>query len=151
MPALTGAAGALATDVAMGYLQNNVTFIGDNVEQNSLTSVGVKSAVAVLGGMLLKRTKVFSAKTVNEMTKGALTVYAHDAMAAMVNNSGMNIPMGQYVSRNGMGQYVGRAGRRRMPRRNLGYASAGMPVGTQTASPTNAGRNVIRARYGSGR
>lgn len=75
MPAVTGAAGAVAVDMAIDAL-------GDNLPDALRTGwgkVAAKAGVAILAGVALEKTKVLSPATRNELVAGALTVTAFQA------------------------------------------------------------------------
>jgi len=98
------ASGALALDIAYGYLP-----IPAELSAGGLKHL-VKGAGAIVMGMVAK--KVVSAQTANNMTIGALTVILHDAMRSAVSSVAPSIQMdgmqglGYYSPGAVMGQYL---------------------------------------------
>lgn len=113
MPAATAAAGALALDVAFGYLP-----IPANLKTPGPVSIITKSAGAILLTMIAG--KVVSKSTAQAMGVGALTVILHDAAKAFIMKSmptlkldglgyySAGYPVGGYMD--GLGVYVGAGG-----------------------------------------
>lgn len=98
MPAVTGAAGALALDVAFGYLPIPAT-----LKAGPLRHI-VKAAGAI--GLSIIAGKVVKKSTAEAMGIGALTVIAHDMAKEAVTKFAPQVKMdgvGLYV--NGMGYY----------------------------------------------
>lgn len=76
MDAGVGAAGAIALDIALGYLPIPANF------KTGMTAPLIKGAVAIGLGMALS--KVVKSSTAQKMTAGALTVMLHDVMRTAV-------------------------------------------------------------------
>jgi hypothetical protein len=100
MPAVAGAGGAIATDVAFGYLPLPAALKTGNL------AILSKAVVAVGLGMLVGQ---FMNRRIGEqMTAGALTVQAHQFLAPMV--SGMLPGVGYYGAGyalpGSMGEYI---------------------------------------------
>lgn len=75
MPAVTGAAGAVAVDMAIDALGDNLP----DMLRTGWGKVAAKAGVAILAGIALEKTKVLSPATRNELVAGALTVTAFQA------------------------------------------------------------------------
>lgn len=95
MNAVPGAAGALALDVALGFIPIPANF------KTGLLGYGVKGMGAVLIGMLAGN--VVKAQTATRMTEGALTVMIHGALKQGVSNFLPNVPMSEYMGYYGAG------------------------------------------------
>jgi hypothetical protein len=92
MPAAKQAAGALAVDVAFGYLGS---FIPAQLSTGALRHVTKAAGAIVLSAIAANFVK---SSTANEMAKGALTVTLHDAAKEMIAASVPGVPLGFYAS-----------------------------------------------------
>lgn len=110
VPAMIGAGGALALDVAFGYLP-----IPANLAAGPLKHI-VKAAGAVALSIIAG--KVTKKSTAEAMGVGALTVIAHDMAKELVAKLAPSVKM------DGVGLYV----------HGLGYYSPGMPAGSAQQS-----------------
>lgn len=98
MDAATGAAGAVALSVALGYLPIPAQF-----KTGALAPV-TKGAVAIGLGMLLAN--VVKGSTAARMTQGALTVILADVMRGLVSQFAPNVTLaGDYGSGQDLGYY----------------------------------------------
>ncbi len=114
MPSVMGATGALALDIAWGYLP-----IPMNLKTGMLRHV-VKGAGAIALGYLTEM--VATKATAEQMTRGAMTVVVHGAMRELAQqfmpqvpldgmgyySAGTPVGVGAYVG--GMGAYIGSEG-----------------------------------------
>lgn len=93
MPAATAATGAIALDVAFGYLP-----LPDMLKTGPMRHV-VKGAGAialgVVAGMVVKR------ETAKQFAAGAMTVVMYNAMKEVLARFAPNVAMGAYLSENG--------------------------------------------------
>lgn len=103
MPAATGAAGALALDVTMGYLGH---FIPDSLKTGPVI-YATKAGIAIGLGMVASQ--FLSSNLARQATLGALTVVLHDAAKDVVATTFPAVPLGEFVS-------------------GVGFANAGSPV-----------------------
>jgi hypothetical protein len=126
MPALTGAAGAIALDVAFGYLPIPVA-----LATGPLKNV-VKAAGAV--ALTLIASRVVKKSTAEAMGIGALTVLAHDLAKETITKFAPSVKM------DGMGLYVNGMG-------SLGYYSPAMPAGSAQALPAPSGMGLYVNGY----
>ncbi len=92
MPALVGAGGGLALDVALGFIPIPLQL------KTGIAGYAVKAAGAIGIGMLLKNFKLVRPKTALDMTVGALTIQLHGAAKEQMQIILPNIPMGEYLS-----------------------------------------------------
>lgn len=92
MPALVGAGGGLALDIALGFIPIPLQL------KTGVAGYAVKAAGAIGIGMLLKNFKLVRPKTALDMTVGALTIQLHGAMKEQVQIMLPNVPMGEYLS-----------------------------------------------------
>ena len=110
MPAFTAGAGALSLDIIMGYLPL----------PPAMSTGPVKYLVKGLGaiGLGMAAAMVVKPKTAHELSQGALTVVAHDALREMTQRFAPNVALNAYGSdvmgyynagypMNGMGFYQG--------------------------------------------
>ncbi len=97
MPAFQGGAGALALDIAWGYLP-----IPANMKVGPMRHF-IKGAGALALGMIAGTTRLARPATIHNMTTGALTVIMHTAMRETVAQFAPNVPLGEYME--GMGYY----------------------------------------------
>jgi hypothetical protein len=127
-PAITAASGALALDLAWGYLP-----LPANIKAGPLRHVA-KAAGAIALSMIAG--KVVKKSTADAMGVGALTVVIHEAAKEAIHKFVPGVKM------DGVGLYVQGLG-------GLGYYSAGMPAGG--ALPDNSGMGLYVNGYsGSG-
>lgn len=100
MPALVGAAGGLTLDIALGFIPVPLNL------KTGIAGYAVKAAGAIGLGMLLKNMKLVKGKTALDMTVGALTIQLHGAMKEQVQVMLPNVPMGEYLTGPGFGNWV---------------------------------------------
>lgn len=115
MPALTGAGGALALDLALGYVPIPLAM------KTGIPGYAVKAAAALGLGMLMDNFKMVRHATAVDMTKGALTVMLHGAIKQQMQIFMPQVPLGEYLD-NG-----------------LGYVASGWPTGLETDDPLGTG------------
>jgi hypothetical protein len=103
MTALTGASGALALDVALGYLP-----IPANLKAG-IVGTAVKAGLAIGIGVLGKNAKLVRPATAAKLADGALTVVLHNELKRQVANFLPAVQLGEYLdagyNNNGMGYY----------------------------------------------
>lgn len=93
-PAIVGAVGALANDVAVGYLVNKLPAGLQKPEIRHL----VKGVTAIALSMAAQKAKVASSSTVKAATVGALTCVLHDAGRAQAQKLLPTVALGEYLS-----------------------------------------------------
>lgn len=91
MEAGVGALGALALDVAQGYLPIPANLKG------GIVGTGVKALLAIGIGVVGSKVKVVRPATAAKMANGALTVVLHDELKRQVQNFAPGIQMGEYL------------------------------------------------------
>lgn len=92
----TGAVGALALDVAQGYLPIPAAW------KAGIMGTVTKAGIAIGIGLLASKTKLVNYSTAAKMANGALTVVLHDELKKQVGTYAPGIQMGEY-----MGEYLG--------------------------------------------
>ena len=89
-PAIGIAAGAVGSEVVMGYLP-----IPENLKTGVMRPL-TKGAVGIVGGMVLS--KVLKQKRLgNYFMLGAVVIAAHDFMKEMISKSAPGVKFGQYM------------------------------------------------------
>lgn len=101
MPAILGASGALALDITLGYIPIPLNL------KTGIAGYATKAIGAIGLGMLLQNFKLVKHKTAVDMTTGALTVMLHGALKEQVQLMLPNVPMGEYLTGPGFGNWVG--------------------------------------------
>jgi hypothetical protein len=89
-PALMGAGGAVGIDVLMGYAP-----LPDALS-SGMARHATKAAAAIGVGMFLPQLGIVKRATAEEMARGALTVYAADALREGVATYLPDVPLGYY-------------------------------------------------------
>lgn len=124
VPAAKMAGGALAVDIAFGYLGRFIPAqFSAGVLRHVTKAVGAIALSAVAANFI-------KGSTANEMAKGALTVTLHDAAKELLAASVPGVPLGFYTS-----GYVAPAARLGMYRRrsSLGYYTENNVTDLQSA------------------
>lgn len=104
IPALAGAVGATANDVAMGYAARFLPALLTSPNLLRLT----KGAVAVGLGMLVESTRLVRAPLVRQGVVGALTTLLHDVVRAQLQQMLPTVPLGeQFALGDGYPYYIG--------------------------------------------
>lgn len=93
-PAMIGAVGALANDVAVGYLVNKLPAGLQKPEIRHL----VKGVTAIALSMAAAKAKIASGSTLRHATVGALTCVLHDAGRAQAQKMLPTVALGEYLS-----------------------------------------------------
>lgn len=116
IPAAQGAAGALALDLALGYIP-----LPEQLKTGMVRHV-TKAALAVGIGVAVEK---LSNRTAGKAAAlGALTVVLHDAAREAVAKAAPSVRLGEYLSDSDLAEYLSGAGMGA-----LGYDSTGLPVG----------------------
>lgn len=110
-PAMIGAVGALANDVAVGKL---VSMLPAGLQKPEVRSL-VKGVAAIGLSMLASKAKVAGGSTIRAATVGALTCALHDAGRVQLQKSLPAVSLGEYLSEvvgpwQGMNAYNGGLG-----------------------------------------
>ena len=98
MPAATGAAGALAVDMALGFLPLPANLMTGMLRP--VVRLGAAYGIGKLGGMVTNK------RTGHLMMAGAVTVIAYDIIKSAVQTVMPNLALSEYVGMNGLG-YMG--------------------------------------------
>lgn len=117
MGAFPGAFGALALDVALGYIPLPIT--------TPLMGYVVKGIGAIGIGWAANASRLVKGTTANQMTQGALTVMIHGALKQSMAQFAPQILMGEYLTNGGMD--------------GLGYAGSGWNPSSDVAIDNGMG------------
>jgi hypothetical protein len=110
MPAVIGAGGAIANDIAWGFLPLPINL------KSGYIGVAGKAVLAVGLGIALSR--VIGQSNAKQMTAGALTVLAYQTLGPVVRGALPAAPVGEYIS-------------------GIGYAGAGQVLTDMPSSLSN--------------
>lgn len=98
------AGGALGLDILMGYL---IPFLPAQLTQNPAYTPLLKGGMAIVGGMLLKRMGIVSARNAKQFVGGSLTVNLYQVGQQLIQQNMPQVPMAGYPgdSLSGLGWY----------------------------------------------